>query len=227
MNLNKDIQDALEKIGSLSMTTLDNETMHSRIISICGSDEQGIYFLTMNVKPFYRQLKKSPQVALCGIYPSGRKTGKNNVGQPTWPPGFTLRITGQAREITEDEVKKKTDAGDRIHQYFLEDAARYPAIRFFCVYKGKGEIYDFDFEMENRDHKLLRTRFSFGEETYHEAGSRIDPETCIACGECFDVCTFKAIIPGEPYRVDSSRCDECGSCVQACPSEAIKLSLTL
>lgn len=227
MSLNENVQQALEKIGSVSMTTLDNKTMHSRIISICGSDEQGIYFLTMNVKPFYRQLKENHQVSLCGIYPSGRKTGKNDVGQPTWPPGFTLRITGQAREISGKEVKEKADGGSEIHKYFLEDAARYPAIRFFCIDQGKGEIFDFDFEMENRDHKLLRTRFAFGGETFNEAGTRIDPDTCIACGECFDACTFKAIIPGEPYQVDGAMCDECGSCIQVCPNEAIDCSQTI
>ncbi len=74
------------------------------------------HLLTMNVKPFYRQLKENPDVALCGIYPSSRKTGKNAVGQPTWPPGFTLRITGQAREIPEDEVLEKAGASSEIHK---------------------------------------------------------------------------------------------------------------
>jgi hypothetical protein len=37
--------------------------------------------------------------------------------------------TGQIREIPEDEVQKKATAGSEIHTYFLEDAARYPAIR--------------------------------------------------------------------------------------------------
>ncbi|SLM29670.1 hypothetical protein MTBBW1_1930008 [Desulfamplus magnetovallimortis] len=60
MSLSKEVQQALEKIGSVSITTLDKETMHSRIISICGSDEENIYFLTMVVKPFYRQLKENP-----------------------------------------------------------------------------------------------------------------------------------------------------------------------
>lgn len=227
MSFNKNIQQALKKIGSVTMTTLEKETMHSRIISICGSDDQGIYFLTMYVKPFYRQLKENPDVALCGIYPSSRKTGINAEGQPTFAPGFTLRLTGQAREISEDEVREKANAGSEIHEYFLEDAARYPAIRFFCIHKGKGEIFDFDFELENRDHKLLRTRFAFGGENFNDAGARINPDDCIACGECFETCTFKAIIPGEPYRVDGSRCDECGSCFQVCPQEAIEISRTI
>ena len=224
MRLSEDVRQALRKIGSVTMTTLDKETLHSRIISICGSDDQGIYFLTMKVKPFYRQLKKNPHLALCGIYPSGRKTGTNPVGQPTFAPGFTLRISGRAREIPEDEVREKADAGSEIHKYFLEDAARYPAIRFFCIHQGKGEIYDFDFELENRDHKLLRSRFAFGGETFNAAGARIDPAACIACGACFEACTFKAIIPGEPYRVDGSRCDECGSCSRVCPQDAIARS---
>ena len=224
MHLSKDVQQALKKIGSVTMTTLDQETLHSRIISICGSDDLGIYFLTMEVKPFYRQLKKNSNLALCGIYPSGRRTGKNPVGQPTFAPGFTLRLSGRAREIPADEVRQKADAGSEIHKYFLEDAARYPAIRFFCIHRGKGEIYDFDFEMANRDHKLLRSRFAFGGETFNAAGAHIDPAACIACGACFEACTFKAIVPGEPYRVNGSRCDDCGSCSRVCPEGAIVLS---
>ena len=226
MNLNE-IHKSLEKIGSVSITTLDGNTMFSRIISICGGDEEGIYFLTMDVKPFYRQLKNNPQVALCGIYPSSQKTGKNAVGQPTWKPGFTLRITGEAREIPEDELKEKAEAGSEVHGYFLEEADRYPAMKLFCIFKGKGEIFDFDFEMENRNHKLLRTRFAFGGRTFNDAGARINADECIACGDCFEACTFKAIIPGEPYSVDGSRCDECGSCYQVCPQDAIELSSTI
>jgi uncharacterized pyridoxamine 5'-phosphate oxidase family protein/Pyruvate/2-oxoacid:ferredoxin oxidoreductase delta subunit len=226
MTLNE-IHEAIEKVGCLTFTTLDDDTMHSRIISVCGGDEEGIYFLTMNVKPFYRQLKANPQVALCGIYPSSRKTGKNKVGQPYFAPGFTIRITGEAREVPAEEVKAKAEAGSEIHRYALEDAERYPAMRLFCIIKGKGEVFDFDFEMENRDHKLLRTRFAFGGETFNEPGARVNADDCIACGECYDACTFKAIVPGEPYSVDGSRCDECGSCFLVCPQDAIEISNTI
>lgn len=227
MSLNKDVRQALAEIGSVTMTTLDGDTLQSRTIGITGCDDEGIYFLTMYVKPFYRQLKQNPHLSLCGIYPSSRKTGKNADGQPTTAPGYTLRISGQAREMTEEEVRQKAEAGSGTHRFFLEDAARYPAIRFFCIHKGKGEIFDFDFEMENRNHKLLRTRFAFGGETFNAPGARINPDVCIACGDCFDVCTFKAIIAGEPYQIDGSRCDECGSCFLVCPQDAIELSKTI
>lgn len=225
MNLNE-IHKSIEKIGSFSITTLDGNTMHSRIISVCGGDEDGIYFLTMDVKPFYRQLIANPQVALCGIYPSSRKSGKNEVGQPYFAPGFTLRITGEAREVPQKEIEEKARTGSEVHQYAQEDASRYPSMKLFCIYKSKGEIFDFDFEMEHRDHKLFRTRFSFGDETYNEPGAVIT-DKCNACGECEEVCTFKAIEPGEPYRIIGSRCDECGSCFQVCPQDAIELSKTI
>lgn len=222
-----EIGSAIENVGSLTITTLDKDTMHSRIISICGTDADGIYFLTMNVKPFYRQLKNNPHLSMCGIYPSGRKEGKNKDGQPYWPPGFFIRITGETKEVSIDEIQKKAAAGSDIHQYALEDIARYPTMKLFCVHKGKGEIFDYDFEMENRDHKVLRERFAFGGETVNPAGARIDSEKCVACGECFEACTFKAIEKGDVYRVRSERCDECGSCINVCPAEAIACSLTM
>lgn len=72
MTLNE-VHEAIAKIGCLSMTTLDGDAMHSRIISVCGGDEDGVYFLTMNSKPFYHQLKANPRISVSGIYPHGRK----------------------------------------------------------------------------------------------------------------------------------------------------------
>lgn len=225
MTLNE-VHEAIAKIGCLSMTTLDGDAMHSRIISVCGGDEDGVYFLTMNSKPFYHQLKANPRISVSGIYPHGRKEKKNSVGQPYFAPGFTLRITGEVREVTQGSIIIKAEAGDETMQYVFEEQERYPAMRLFCLYKGKGEIFDYDFEEEHRDHKLLRSRFSFGGEIHNEAGCWITND-CVSCGECLEVCTFKAIIPGEPYSINGARCDECGSCVSVCPQESIELPLTL
>lgn len=41
----------------------------------------------------------------------------------------------------------------------------------FVLYRAKGEIYDYDFARKNRDHKLERERFSYGEFPVEKAGS--------------------------------------------------------
>jgi MinD superfamily P-loop ATPase len=51
----------------------------------------------------------------------------------------------------------------------------------------------------------------------------IDPNLCQACGRCFEVCRFDAIIPGDDYyRVDPLACEGCDSCVYQCPEGAIQ-----
>ena len=52
----------------------------------------------------------------------------------------------------------------------------------------------------------------------------IAPVKCTACGVCYDVCRFEAIIPGDgAYRVDSMACEGCAACFYQCPEEAIQM----
>ena len=57
----------------------------------------------------------------------------------------------------------------------------------------------------------------------HEAV--IEGEKCTACGLCYDLCRFDAIIrpkgEGEPFAVDPVGCEGCGVCVRFCPEKAI------
>lgn len=49
----------------------------------------------------------------------------------------------------------------------------------------------------------------------------IDPEICISCNKCFEVCRFDAIKPGNPYKVLPIACEGCNYCIHVCPVEAI------
>jgi len=52
----------------------------------------------------------------------------------------------------------------------------------------------------------------------------IDPESCIACGICAEVCRFDApSLAGEAYEVDPIACEGCASCFYQCPEDAIRM----
>lgn len=62
----------------------------------------------------------------------------------------------------------------------------------------------------------------------------IQPELCIMCGKCSEVCEAGAII-GEkkhaylsgflPFEIRQKRCTKCGACVGVCPTEAISVMM--
>ena len=111
-------------------------------------------------------------------------------------------------------------AADPHFNVAVYDINKYPETRVLVMYEGHGELYDYDFNMVHRDHKILRERFAFGGDTFVEPGLVIGEE-CISCGLCMSACTHKAIVEGEPYSIRGERCDECGNCYHVCPAEAI------
>lgn len=55
----------------------------------------------------------------------------------------------------------------------------------------------------------------------------VDPEKCIACGECQKICPFEAHFPGkngDKAKVNINKCYGCGICRSLCPAEAISLA---
>ena len=52
----------------------------------------------------------------------------------------------------------------------------------------------------------------------------IDPDKCISCMKCEDVCSAKCIKVSERY-VDNSRCVRCFDCTAVCPNDAIRFQL--
>ena len=51
----------------------------------------------------------------------------------------------------------------------------------------------------------------------------VDPDFCIACGDCKFMCQFSAINLEDFAAIDKNVCVGCGVCVRVCPEDAIKL----
>jgi len=57
----------------------------------------------------------------------------------------------------------------------------------------------------------------------------IDPEACTACGVCYEVCRFDAVLnPSDTpfthaYRVDALACEGCAACFYQCSDDAIRM----
>lgn len=207
------------EVGSCAFATLDGKGgVESRIAHFFAGDEDGLYLRTMTVKPFYRQLKKGGKLAVSGeVTTSTIRHDENNL--PIFDPGYMMRVSGDVRELSLEEVNAKAQHNDDF-DIAVFDIKKYPETRVFVLYRFHGEIYAYDYEMHNRDHKLLRERFAFGGDTVEAPGLHINDD-CTGCGACFENCTFKAIVPGEPYTINGERCDECGTCFHVCPANAV------
>jgi MinD superfamily P-loop ATPase len=70
-------------------------------------------------------------------------------------------------------------------------------------------------------HLLLEPRMRHREEFRSSKSAVIDPERCVQCDKCREVCRYEAI--SGDYVVDKIACEGCGVCVHFCPEEAIEL----
>ena len=61
--------------------------------------------------------------------------------------------------------------------------------------------------------------------TPSEFKALVDPDTCVGCGTCQEVCPADAITVEGIAEVDSKRCIGCGHCVDQCPQGALSLHL--
>lgn len=213
----KEIYEYFDKIGCCTFATIDNGYPETRIAHFLAYDEEGLYFMTMNTKPFYKQLKETGNISVCGLSANPNVETLED-GNLHFDNGYFIRLTGDVREAGMDEIISKDNPD---FEYCIEDNKRYPAMVAFVIYRGKVEIFDYDFEKKNKDHKLDRYRFSFGDFPFEKAGLTIN-DNCISCGKCKDVCSFDAIEKTEDgYTINGTRCDECGDCFIHCPADAI------
>jgi len=69
--------------------------------------------------------------------------------------------------------------------------------------------------------KILPNPADFIHTNYY---AEVNPDECIGCGTCIDVCPMNALsLEEEISSVNLKRCIGCGNCVTKCPSEALTL----
>lgn len=226
-----EIYEYAEQIGSMTFSTISaaGDEVYSRIAHFNGYDDDGIYFRTMLNKPYYRQLVATESITVCGLKSGSTSVQTDDEGMASFEPGYSFRLIGKIRRLSFEELREKAKNHSEL-EMAVKDAERYPTMREanFVIHKAKVEIFDYDFECVYRDHKLLRTRVSFGGMAFNKAGPTIT-DKCVSCGKCERICTFKAIVePSDSikhYNIISERCDDCGTCIMACPLQAIEPSL--
>ncbi len=218
MNI-KEIYEKFDKIGCLSFTTVDeNGCPISRIAHLRGFDDDGIYFMTMFTKDFYKHIMKNGKISICGLS-AKTEVEHNENGEPVFDNGYAIRMSGEVKEVSIEEIKAKNNP---IFDFCIKDYEKYPAMVVLCIKKASGDIFDYDFEMISRENKLERIYFSYNNMEIKYKGLKIDEKKCISCGICEKKCSFKAISSeNKKYCISKNRCDECGDCYLACPVKAI------
>lgn len=184
---NGEIYKIFDRIGCLTFSTVnpDNGNPESRIAHFVAYDKAGLYFTTMHTKPFYRQLTLTGKVSVCGM--SAPTQVEEEGDGLKFKPGYMARLTGEVREVSYDRLRSKMNP---VFDFCFQDYERYPATRVFVLHRGQGEIFDYDFEMSQRENKLERTFFGLGEESSTTSGLTIEKGRCIGCGRCKARCTF-------------------------------------
>lgn len=104
----KEIFDYFDKIGCCTFATIGGDYPETRIAHFLVHDHESIYFMTMNTKPFYKQLKETGKVSVCGLYADSqvKETDDENL---LFDNGYFIRLTGDVREVSMDEIKAKNN----------------------------------------------------------------------------------------------------------------------
>ena len=94
----------------------------------------------------------------------------------------------------------------------------------FAVLEGENcLVADCDVDVADM-HLLLKPDFRNKKEFYSGKEAVIEPQACINCGKCDEVCHFDSIFQNDTsYYVDPMKCEGCKYCVYVCPVDAIKM----
>ena len=143
----QEIYKDFDTIGCLTFATVTAEGYpETRIAHLFAWDKEGLYFLTMNHKPFAKQLRESGKLSICGMN-SRTQAELDERMLPSFEAGYTMKATGDVREVSLTEIREKAK-NNSLFLTGINDWDRYQDEIFFCLYRFWGERYDFDYDLE-------------------------------------------------------------------------------
>jgi MinD superfamily P-loop ATPase len=94
----------------------------------------------------------------------------------------------------------------------------------FAALAGGAVLADCDVDAADL-HLVLRPDLGEPHDFSGRSAAVVDPESCIGCGRCAQVCRFDALSqqPGGEYAVDSIACEGCEVCMRICPADAVHM----
>ena len=192
------------EIHSAVFATLDDRGLpQTCVIDLMLADEGGLYFLTAKGKSFYERLMARPFAALSGM------KGGDTLST------VAISLRGAVRNIGKERLAEIFVQNPYMAKIYPTEKNR-EALEVFQIFRAEGEYFDLS------QLPPCRQSFSFGGETVHASGYRINAEKCISCTQCREVCPTNCISDTTPCVLDASHCLHCGNCFRTCPVGAVE-----
>ena len=193
-----------EEIHSTVMATVDENGLPATCaIDIMDYDENGLYFLTARGKNFYARLKRCGYVSLTGT------KGTDTLSC------VAISVRGKVEEIGSDYLNRLFEKNSYMSEIYPTKESR-TALTVFRIYDGCGEWFDLSKK------PIERASFSFGNGIKTVGGYCIT-DKCIGCKKCLKVCPQGCIdFTGGYARIIQSSCLHCGNCFTICSVKAVE-----